>query len=153
MVRDPYRRRLPLSVSGLLGLDLPEDGPAPEDPRVALGSFEGLNIYGWDFFDPAKSQWNRWKDRLSLDVVWSLETQAHAIELFQEGRDRHLDLWIWFDDMQVSDAHGVNMDEREFAAGGVRWWDALYQNDPRTDGRGILPLSSSESPSEGSGAE
>jgi hypothetical protein len=28
----------------------------------------------------------------------------------------------------------------DFAAGGVRWWDGLYANDPRTAGHGIAPL-------------
>lgn len=28
----------------------------------------------------------------------------------------------------------------DFAAAGVRWWDGLYANDPRTAGHGIAPL-------------
>jgi hypothetical protein len=42
-----------------------------------------------------------------------------------------------------ADNDGAPVEEfalEEFAAGGVRWWDGLYANDPRTAGHGIAPL-------------
>ena len=63
--------------------------------------------------------------------------------LFQESAtvDRHLDLWIWFDNMLIRDASGNTIELSDFIAGGQRWWDALYAGDSRTAGHGVIPLS------------
>lgn len=73
-----------------------------------------------------------------LDVVRS--GLSHALDLFQEGYDRHLDLRIWFDELRMFTPEHEEIAFDDFAAGGVRWWDGLYANDPRTAGHGIAPL-------------
>ena len=39
---------------------------------------------------------------------------------------------------------GSEVSLEDFAAGGKRWWDALFQNDPRTLSSGIVPLTSEQ---------
>jgi len=107
-------------------------------------SFGGQSIYGWEFIDPSDRSWGRWGKRLSLDAVIGASGGTHVIELFQEsgtGPARHLDLRVWFDELSVTRAEGQPISLEEFAAGGTRWWDALYARDPRAHGHGIAPLS------------
>jgi hypothetical protein len=104
-------------------------------------SFKGLAVYGWEFIDrPERDNFTEWSDRLSLD--WRSEPGgvSHTLDLFQAGYDRHLDLRIWFDELSVFTPEHEEIALDEFAAGGVRWWDGLYANDPRTAGHGIAPL-------------
>jgi hypothetical protein len=104
-------------------------------------SFKGLAVYGWEFLDrPERDNFNEWSDRLSLDWRSAPGGLSHTLDLFQAGHDRHLDLRIWFDEMRVFTPEYEEITLDEFAAGGVRWWDGLYANDPRTAGHGIAPL-------------
>lgn len=102
--------------------------------------FGGSAIYGWDFVDPPDTSWAHWRERLSLDEVLSTETAGHVLDLFQEGStaNRHLDLRLWFAELSAVDRHGQEIELERFVAGGVRWWDALYAGDSRTDGHGII---------------
>jgi hypothetical protein len=133
-------------------LSLPEEGPPPDDRRVQIlfwpvgrlaaslrlgrwddqdagvvpfkldellsivQSFRGLSIYGWEFID------------------------LHDRELFQEGHDRHLDILLWFDKLQVRTPDGTEVPLSGFTAAAKRWWDGLYAGDPRTQGHGIIPF-------------
>jgi hypothetical protein len=104
-------------------------------------SFKGLAVYGWEFVDrPERDNFAEWSDRLSLDWRSEPDGLSHTLDLFQAGHDRHLDLRIWFDELRVFTPEHEEIALDEFAAGGVRWWDGLYANDPRTAGHGIAPL-------------
>jgi hypothetical protein len=105
-------------------------------------SFEGQPIYGWEFFDVHEKELARWGKRLSLDWRSGSDGLSRSICVFQEsgkGPSRHLDLCIWFDEIQIrrSDYTIVSLDE--FTSGGRRWWDALFSGDNRTEGHGIVP--------------
>ena len=67
---------------------------------------------------------------------------SHSITLFQEGTDRHLDLRIWLDTLELRDAAGRVLEMDDFIAGGKPWWDGLHRGDPTTEGSGISPLKS-----------
>ena len=104
-------------------------------------SFKGLPVYGWEFVDrPEADKFATWSDRLSLDWRSEPDGMSHTLDVFQEGYDRHLDLRIWFDELRVFTPEHDEIALDDFAAGGVRWWDGLYANDPRTAGHGIAPL-------------
>jgi hypothetical protein len=61
--------------------------------------------------------------------------------LFQDaGSERNLGLLVWFDDLEIRDSDGALVALDQFIADGKRWWDALRAGDPRTAGRGIVPL-------------
>lgn len=107
----------------------------------AVRSFGGQALCGWEFVDPPADSWADWRDRLSLDAALSTEPAPHVLELFQEsamGEPRHLDVRVWFSELQVVRRTGKPVPLTEFVAGGRRWWDALYAGDPRTDGHGIV---------------
>lgn len=113
---------------------------AIEDLLKTVQSFGGLPIYGWEFFDVLDKDRSNWLERLSLDWTGGTNGLTHTLQLFQEGPGRHLDLCIWFDTLQILSPAGHGLDVNEVIAGGRRWWDALYANDPRATGRGIVPL-------------
>jgi hypothetical protein len=103
-------------------------------------SFGGQPIYGWEFFDTHDKELSRWGDRLSLDWRSGSDGLSRSIAVFQAsgaGPDRHLDLCVWFDDLEVRRPDGTVVPLEEFAAGGRRWWDAMYAGDKRTEGHGI----------------
>jgi hypothetical protein len=104
-------------------------------------SFDGLPIYGWDFFDIAEKTFPILRNRLSVDVEFIAGECSHSLTLFQECPDRHLDLWLWFGDFTIKDADGKVVPLEEFTIGGARWWQAFNDGDPRTQGRGMYPLS------------
>jgi len=121
--------------------------PAARVASINLGelqstvqSFEGLPIYGWEFFDTADFGIESLGGRISLD--WSGETgdTSHSLMLFQEGPDRHLDLFLWFDSFEIRGQNGDPIPIDAFIEGGKRWWDGLRCGDPRTKGQGIFPL-------------
>jgi hypothetical protein len=115
-----------------------------EEFPTVLRWFGGAPVYGWEFFDTPDVEWQRWADRLSLDVRWIDGPGSHTIELFQEGRrddqDRHLDFRAWFDRLEIYDTDLQRIPLDEFVAGGKRWWDGLYAGDQRTATAGIYPL-------------
>ena len=122
-------------------LDAPVEQFALDQLLEVVLSFKGRSVYGWEFLDrPERDNFAAWSDRLSLD--WRSEPGglSHTLDLFQEGYDRHLDLRIWFDELRVFTPDCEEIALSDFAAGGVRWWDGLYANDPRTAGHGIAPL-------------
>ncbi|HEY6324124.1 MAG TPA: hypothetical protein VJA16_21485 [Thermoanaerobaculia bacterium] len=122
--------------------------PAAEVETFSLDQLLGIvqscrgPVYGWEFFDLHDEQLRRWGDRLSLDFRAGDDGLSHSILLFQEfdTPQRHLDLLIWFDRLEVRDPADRPLTLAEFAAGGKRWWDGLYAGDPRTAGAGIMPL-------------
>ncbi len=116
---------------------------ALEELDDTVRSFGGCPIYGWEFIDPPEESWTHWRERLSLDVTLSKQTSPHVLELFQEGGSaapRHLDLRVWFDQIDISTPDRHNLPLVDFIAAGVCWWNAMYADDPRTHGRGIFPL-------------
>ena len=116
--------------------------PVPlEDVLAVVQSFGGLPVYGWEFFDRGERDLAEWGDRLSLD--WKSEGGSHAphsLFLFQEGPDRHLDMSVWFRDMEARRPSGETIPLQEVADAGKRWWDAFHAHDPRTKGLGMEPL-------------
>lgn len=108
---------------------------------ATVRSFGGQPIHGFEFFDVHERELACWGDRLSLD--WRLAgapPARHSIALFQEGLDRHLDLCLWFDDLEVLDDRGLRIDVDAFIAAGADWWRAFRRNDRRTLGHGLFPL-------------
>ena len=107
---------------------------------VARGG--GEHIYGWEFVDvPDEKGFQQWSDRLSLDWRSGAEGGlSRTLTLFQERKDEILDLRMWFDELGVFDSTGEQVRLEEFIAGGKRWWDAFYADDPRTHGSGLVPL-------------
>ena len=104
-------------------------------------SFGGLPVYGWEFFDTGEKALAQWGDRLSLD--WRTDSRGrcpHSLALFQDGMTRHLDVCLWFEQIEVRTATGEPIPLDDFAAGGKRWWDAFHSRDPRTQGLGMMPL-------------
>lgn len=102
-------------------------------------SFGGLPIYGWEFFDVHADCLSQWANRLSVDWQSGRDGLSHSISMFQEGPERHLDLCLFFDDLAIRRPDGQSVPLEEFAAGGKRWWDGLYNGDKRTQGHGIIP--------------
>lgn len=103
-------------------------------------SFGGLPIYGREFID-VKGDFEQWSNRLSLDEHLEGEGHGHSLRLFQEAAHRHLDLMIWFDELQVFKPDGQELSIEEFYAGADRWWRAHHAGDPRTKGLGLFPTS------------
>lgn len=96
-------------------------------------------IYGWEFFNLDIRELD-WLDRLSLDWRGSNDPAPNSFSFFQEGDKRHLDVCLWFGDMSIRRPDGNETPLEEFIGGGKRWWDAFYSGDPRTEGKGIVPL-------------
>jgi len=108
---------------------------------AVVQSFGGCPIYGWEFFDIADEELTKWHGKFSLDVQLSEAPAQHSLSLFQEGgRDRHLDMCFWFQELEIRSAQGNPVALEEVIDSGRRWWDAFYRNDPRTTGLGIIPL-------------
>jgi len=123
-----------------------DDENAPVAPielhevAALVRSFGGQPIYGWDFFDQ-EEDFDQWRDRLSLDESFSGGRADHSISLFQEGDGRHLDLRIWFGGLRLLSPNHEELDVEDVIEGARRWWIALYEGDPRTQGKGIGPAS------------
>lgn len=116
---------LPLTLDGLL---------------ATVQSFGGVPVYGRQFLDVHTDELSRWGDRLSLDWSSGDDGRTHSLTLFQEHAERHLDLCLWFDTLEIRDARGQPVPLEAFVAGGKRWWQAFRAGDPRTDGHGMFPL-------------
>jgi hypothetical protein len=105
-------------------------------------SFRGYPIYGWEFFDIHDRELARWGNRRSLDWRSGRDGLSRSICVFQcsnGGPARHLDLCVWFDALEVRRPDGSAIALEEFAAGGRRWWNAMFAGDKRTEGHGIFP--------------
>jgi hypothetical protein len=125
-----------------------DDDSAPVEPFALdelsdmVRSFQGQPIYGWEFFDAPSAGWDRVRDRRSLQATLGTGTPAHTLDLFQEsaaGPVRHFQLRLGFDELVAYDDERNQVPLAEMAAGGRRWWDAMYAHDPRTLGHGIVP--------------
>ena len=112
---------------------------AVTDLLAIVQSFGGLPLYGWEFINNDDPAIDRWAERASLVLAPAGGSLDNRMSLFQDGGDRHLDLWIWFEDLLIRDALGAPVALSDFTAGGKRWWDALYAGDPRAQGHGIVP--------------
>jgi hypothetical protein len=112
------------------------------DLDTTVRSFGGCPIYGWEFIDPPEESWSNWDHRLSVDARLDQCESPHVIDLFQEGggEQRHLDVRIWFEQIQITAHDGREISISDFVASGIRWWDGMYSGDPRTGGQGIYPL-------------
>jgi hypothetical protein len=121
-----------------------DDERAPVQPfelaelLPTVQSFDGLPVYG-ELFDVADREISKYSDRLSFDLELTPEGRSRSLRLFQEGVERHLDVWIWFDELVVRDPKGVVIPTDEFVAGARRWWEAFAKKDPRTEGYGMYP--------------
>ncbi len=104
-------------------------------------SFQGLPIYGWEFFDLSEDKFRSWSNRLSLDWDGDPSGMEHSISLFQEGSvpERILDLRIWFREIEFRSPDGSPVHIQNVISDGKRWWDGLYSGDKRTEGHGIFP--------------
>lgn len=114
-----------------------------KDLPAVVESFNGQPVYGWDFFDvPDGKRKEHWLQQLSLDWKPSGDGSgmSHHVTLFQEGHERHLDIRIYFDRFAICDPDGKELGIDEFSAGGQRWWKALFDGDPRTQGKGLTSL-------------
>ena len=115
-----------------------------DDLLTIVQSFGGLPVYGWEFVNHDDRALDHWAGHASLVFEPSGGSLQNRISLFQEGHsqkgDRHLDLWIWFEDLIIRDPLGAYITLSDFTAGGRRWWDALYAGDSRTQGHGIIPV-------------
>ena len=109
------------------------------DLAAVVRGFGGEFVYGWEFFDIHDTELRGWGKRLSLDWTGDDNGRNHSISLFQEDGERHLDLCIWFGSFEIQTPSGDLVPLSEFCEGGRRWWDALYRDDPRTEGHGIVP--------------
>jgi hypothetical protein len=112
------------------------------DLLSVVQSFQGLPIYGWEFFDLSEDKFKGWSNRLSLDWHGEPEGMAHSVFLFQEGSapERTLDLRVWFREIEFRRPDGTPADVEDVASGGRRWWDALFAGDARAQGHGIFPM-------------
>ena len=113
-----------------------------DDLDQVVGGFGVQPLYGWHFFDAPDTTWQRLGDRVSLDVSIQGGAHDHTLDLFQEsgaGPSRHLDVRLWFGGLRAFGRDRRELALEEVAAGGQRWWDALYRGDPRTQGHGIVP--------------
>ena len=111
-----------------------------EDLLANVQSFDGLPVYGWEFFDAHEKAITKLGDRLSLDWRSGEDGISHSIYLFQDPGNRTLDIWVWFDELQVRDTEGNVIPIDSFIAGGNRWWEAFYKGDERTGGHGMTVL-------------
>jgi hypothetical protein len=146
---DP-RRQLILTNTGRIAAALREsrwdDLSAETVPIDALNllstvqSFGGQPIHGWQFINHEDPPWENWKERLSLDIRPNIGSLENRLMLFQEAprADRHLDIWIWFEELIIRDAAGNAIDADDFVAGGIRWWEAMHAGDSRTQGHGLV---------------
>lgn len=112
-----------------------------DDLPATVRSFGGQPIYGFEFFDVHERELATWGDRLSLDWRSGSGAGAHSLALFQEGGlDRHLDLCLWFDDLEILDGRGMRVRVEDFVAEGSAWWCAFRAGDARTQGHGMFAL-------------
>lgn len=98
-------------------------------------------IYGWEFIDCDNKTFNSWKKRKSMEFLTEDEIGfEHTIDLFQEG-EKHLDIRIWFDEVQVFNSEGKEIDLHDFIIHGKDGWDSIYAGDRNAQAAfSIIPL-------------
>ncbi|MBL8729903.1 MAG: hypothetical protein JNM25_15865 [Planctomycetes bacterium] len=115
---------------------------APEQLPEVVQRFGGQPIHGWEFFDVHERDFPRWSDRLSLD--WRSgdgeRGMGHSLLLFQAGHEQHLDVCIWFDELEVRDAAGRPVAFEDLCEGGRRFWHSVQGGGGAAAAPGIAPL-------------
>ena len=112
----------------------------PKDILEVIKRFNGQSIYGWDFVNCGDYDFDTWKDRLSFDYVTDDSyVFTNTIDLFQEGYEKHIDLRIWFDDFDIFTPQNEPVELEEFLENGKRGWEAIYKNNDKMSGFGIIP--------------
>jgi hypothetical protein len=120
--------------------DAPIEFFEPTDILAKIQSFNGQSIYGWDFINCGDEDFNKWKDKLSFDYsTGDLIGLTNTIDLFQEGFERHIDIRIWFDDLEILTSKYDKVEINEFIENGKRGWDAIYENNDKMSKFGIIP--------------
>jgi hypothetical protein len=119
---------------------------APEQLLEITRSFGGQPVYGWEFFDAHEEDFATWSHRLSLDWRGDGDGMAHTLTLFQEGHGRHLDVRIWFDDVEVRDAAGEAMSIDDLHADALRFWKGVRDGDPKAAASGVRSLAVDAAP-------
>jgi hypothetical protein len=113
----------------------------PSELLEVVQGFGGLRIYGWEFFDEHERELEKWAAKASFDLELAAgDGQRHSLMMFQEGRQKHLDVCIWFDAMLLRNAAGEDVAISDVIAAGRRWWDALHRGDSIGPANGIFPL-------------
>jgi hypothetical protein len=114
-------------------------------PRV-FDRLGGQSIYGGTFFNVPEVRpgvfdrpngFALWSDRLSVDwMAPRADGQTHTLLLFQEGAEgdqlRHLDVQLWFDELEARTVNGDGIRIDDLVSGARRWWRALFEGDART---------------------
>lgn len=112
----------------------------PDYINEIIQSFRCLPIYGWDFVNCGDQDFDTWKDRLSFDCYTGDNTGLeNTIDLFQEGGNRHLDLRIWFNDIEIYSPDHKPVEFEDFLENGKRGWEAIYADNEKVNHFGIIP--------------
>lgn len=113
----------------------------PEEIFDKIKEFEFLAIYGWEFIDNGNKRFDQWKNKLSFDYESKIgRGLKHTIDLFQEGNGKHIDLRIWFDEIDVYDSNFKIISLQDFIENGKRGWGAVYYKKGFGEKFGIVPL-------------
>ena len=112
------------------------------DLLKVVQSFGGGAIYGSNFIDNNKDNFNWWSKNPSFDLInENMKESKHTMDLFQEeGRNRHLDVKIWFDDLKIFNANKREVAIEDLFEAGKRAWDGISRGDEEAGKFGIMPL-------------
>jgi hypothetical protein len=100
----------------------------PEQIFEKVQEFGHCAIYGWEFIDCKKQSNDNWQDsRLSFSYNSTKNNgRQHTIDLFQEGGDKHIDIKIWFDELEIFTPKYEKIEFQTFIDNGKRGWDGVY---------------------------
>jgi hypothetical protein len=114
----------------------------PDSLFDKVTEFGGCPIYGWEFIDCSEEPKEDWIEKLSCKFEASRpHGRTHTITLFQEGGgEKHIDIKIWFDDIELFTPQYEPIPLGEFIANGKRGWDSIY-NGEGSKTFAIFPLS------------
>jgi hypothetical protein len=99
----------------------------PEQIFEKVQEFGSGSIYGWEFIDCKKESNENWKDRLSFEFNSNKNAgQQHTIDLFQASEGKHIDIKIWFDELEIRSPKHETIDFQTFIDNGKRGWDGIY---------------------------
>jgi hypothetical protein len=99
----------------------------PEQLLDKITGFKDHSIYGWDFIDSDKFDFDSWKDRASFDIsTGSDQGLRHTIDWFQDQIDKTMDMRIWFGDLSLYTPTYEPISLQEFIDNGKRAWDSIY---------------------------